>query len=711
VNGRFVSADGTLLAGPFPIKEGFICQFPRVAYSPDVDGGLGGFLVTWQQTDNINNVHSRLVSFSHGVIGPEQQLSFDWSFNESGASVAYSTVSKVFLVAWDGGGRQIRAQRVDINGNQVGPQIVVTPPVAGVGNRDPSIAYNPDNNEFLIVYSGWNTSFAFVVARRVAPTGELLGAQIQLSVASGTYITEVAYNSVTKQYLAIWYQFGTYGKLLDAAGNVVSNLLLLATRFTAYDGLGLAYNDTSGTFMMVSQDQQSYQNGAVELSASAVPNLGFVATDAPTNVGNFYPKVAAHSGKAEWLMSTATGYMATTVQRLGSTATSGPPPPAPLNVSLTANKAMPVPEGTTITWTATASGGTGPYQYQFLQYTQGTGWTLAQPYSSVSTFTWAPNEGPHTVQVWVRNSGSSAAYDAYTSSSFTITSSAARLASFTASVVPSAGAPVTFTAMASAAGAVEYQFLRYATGVGWILGQPYSPVNTYTMYPTFGTNYVQVWVRRIGSTVAYEDWTQTAGFTVGPSLAKLVSVSPSTFTSQPGVPLTWTAVGSGGFGALEYKFFLYEQGSGTWYTLRDWSTNYQAAWTPGPTSTGLFLIHVWVRTVGSGYAYEDFKSTQYFSITTSTSLTLIPNRSVTILHQGDVVTFTATVGGGVGAWEYKFLVFDGSSWTVAANYSTQNLFVWAATAGPKTIEVWARPVGSSAAYERYADLGPFVVNP
>jgi hypothetical protein len=220
-----------------------------------------------------------------------------------------------------------------------------------------------------------------------------------------------------------------------------------------------------------------------------------------------------------------------------------------------------------------------------------------------------------------------------------------------------------------------------------------------------------VWVRRIGSTSAYEDYNQTAAFTIGPSAARLLSVSPSTFTSQPGVPLVWTAVGAGGFGTLEYKFFLYEQASKTWYTLRDWSPNYQAAWTPGPTSTGLFLIQVWVRTVGSGFTSEDAKSTQYFSITTSTSLSLTPNRSVEILRQGDVVTFAAAAGGGAGTWEYKFFVFDGSSWTMAADYSAQNLLAWAATAGTKTIEVWARPSGSSAAYERFADVGPFVVNP
>jgi hypothetical protein len=126
----------------------------------------------------------------------------------------------------------------------------------------------------------------------------------------------------------------------------VSNVLLLATRFSAYDALGIDYSATSGTFMMVSHDSQGVQDGATELSgAGAVPDVGFLATDAATTKGNYYPKIAARSGSAQWLLSTATGFLATTVQRLQSTASGGggtaalpspPPPPPPPPPSTTA---------------------------------------------------------------------------------------------------------------------------------------------------------------------------------------------------------------------------------------------------------------------------------------------------------------------------------------------------------------------------------------
>ncbi len=739
VNGRFVSADGALIGGQFPIQVGSVAQYPRVAYSPDVDGGNGGFLVTWQQSDAINNVFSRLVSYTAGLISPVEELSFDGAFNESGAAVAYSTGSREFMVVWDGMWRDpvtnalswksIVAQRVGVGGSKLGAPILITKaPAAGWGFRDPSIAYNPDNNEYLTVYTGWNDSYAFVNARRIAPvSGALLptgdsAVEKTLSVASGTYITEVAYNSSTRQYLASWYQFGTYGVLMDAAGNILApGLILQATRFTAYDALGLAYNNTTGTFMMVSHDALdvrsggTIEDGATELGGTTGrPIASLFATQTVARNGNYYPKIAAAIGRSEWLMTTATDFAATTVQRLASTSSNGP---QPLRVSLTANKAMPVPEGTPITFTANATGGTAPLQYQFLQYSEALGWKVAQAYSALNSYTWFPGRGNNAIQVWVRNNGSTAAYDAYAGTGmFLVTTSTAKVTSFTSSVAlpPMLNVPVTWTAAATGGVAgVEYQFMRFSVATGWQIGQAYSPVNTYTWYPPLGTSIVQVWVRNIGTSVQYQDWASSGLFTIGSSPAKIAALTANVAPpSAPGVPVTWTAVGAGGAGALEYKFFLYNQAFGTWSVLRNWGASNQATWIPAPGDSSLYLVQVWVRTAGTLVAYEDWKNTPFFSITTSTGLTLTANRSLGTLHQGDVVRFTAAVTGDPGPWEYKFFTYNGTTWMNGTpGYSAQNVFDWVVSAGARAVQVWIRPIGSAAAWERWEGTGLFVVNP
>jgi VCBS repeat protein/BACON domain-containing protein len=79
----------------------------------------------------------------------------------------------------------------------------------------------------------------------------------------------------------------------------------------------------------------SLQDGAVELAgATLTPGGAITATDTAAAKGNFYPKVAARAGSGQWLMSTATDFAATTVQRLGTGGSGGgtpppPPPPAP----------------------------------------------------------------------------------------------------------------------------------------------------------------------------------------------------------------------------------------------------------------------------------------------------------------------------------------------------------------------------------------------
>jgi hypothetical protein len=377
LNGRFISADGVLIGTQFLIQSGDPAlgggwtHFPAVAYSPDAYGGAGGFLVTWHQSLATGGavVHARLVNTS-GVLGPESQISADGSWWEAAADIAYSTTSKEFLVVWQGIG--IRAQRIGVTGAPIGGNFPVTD---GTYHRDPAVVYNPANNEFMVTFGGADATSAFAGFRRVAAgSGTLLGAETLLTRAGAVYISEIAYNSTTNQYLAAWYQGGTFGRLIDASGTIVSGVVPLSTTVTAYDALGIAYNTSTGTFMMVSHSTTSFQDGAVELSGStATPGLPFLATSAlPATSGNFYPKIDARSGKAEWLLSTATGFAVTTVQRIQSTAVGGspgpapapPPPPCTATPTVTA---MSIANGittfpinvvastTTCTWTATSN--------------------------------------------------------------------------------------------------------------------------------------------------------------------------------------------------------------------------------------------------------------------------------------------------------------------------------------------------------------------
>jgi hypothetical protein len=61
------------------------------------------------------------------------------------------------------------------------------------------------------------------------------------------------------------------------------------------------------------------------------------------------------------------------------------------------------------------------------------------------------------------------------------------------------------------------------------------------------------------------------------------------------------------------------------------------------------------------------------------------------------VTWTATPTGGVAPHQYKWRVFDGTAWTVSANWSPTNSFIWTPSTANANyrVEVWLRSAGNS----------------
>jgi hypothetical protein len=95
-------------------------------------------------------------------------------------------------------------------------------------------------------------------------------------------------------------------------------------------------------------------------------------------------------------------------------------PSTPSTPTLTAIPGMSVSAGTPITWTGQSTGGVQPTQYKFWLYSQATNsWVVTKDWSPVNTWLWVPAQaGRYAVQVWVRSSGSSANYQAFTSSGY-----------------------------------------------------------------------------------------------------------------------------------------------------------------------------------------------------------------------------------------------------------------------------------------------------
>jgi len=298
---------------------------------------------------------------------------------------------------------------------------------------------------------------------------------------------------------------------------------------------------------------------------------------------------------------------------------------APAAVAMTQFVASPSPPaqtGATVTWQASAVGGVGPLQYEFWLLEPGTGWRVLRSWSSTSNVSWTPTRaGSYSVQAWVRSAGSTAPYEAWRDMAFTVANGPLTVVDLSASrsLPASPGATITWTpTIAGGDGSpVEYQFWRYsATTAQWTLVQPYSQTPTWTWTPggsDAGRYWLQAWVRRQGSSSAYEAWSGTAAFDIAPVplSVTLTSGQGSPPNVPPNTPIEWHVAATGGTGPFEYAYWLKSAQTGAWTEVRPYWSNDSYAWTPSAADVGSWTLQVWVRTAGSAQPFEAWAGTTF----------------------------------------------------------------------------------------------------
>ena len=283
----------------------------------------------------------------------------------------------------------------------------------------------------------------------------------------------------------------------------------------------------------------------------------------------------------------------------------------PVISGIQADRYFPLTLGHPVVFTAAASGGTGPLRYKFYLYETATGkWSVLRDYATSSTASWTPpRTGRYSMQVWVRNAGSSAAWDAWRSlGPFDVYATPPTVRSLTADrgFPVKTGTKVTFTASASGGIApLEYRFwLHEAARDTWMALRDYSTSATIAWVPAAaGTYALQVWVRSAGSNAPHEAWRSLAPIEVEPGPPVLISVVADTPSPVPtGTPITWTATAFGGNAPLHYRFWIYDHGAGAWTMLQDYGPSNRAIW--APARAGLYHVQVWVRSASSSASWE-----------------------------------------------------------------------------------------------------------
>jgi hypothetical protein len=270
IYGQCISAaDGSVAKNDFRISDmgtdnsnTWDARFPAVAFN----SASNEYLVVWVGDDNTGTladeefeVFGQLIDkdcnekggdFRISNIGTDGNAATGVKTEEeSGPAVAYNSTDSKYLVVWSGDDTlddfEIYGQLLNVDGTEDGSEFKIS--VMGTAGDNsaaasPAVAYNADDNEFLVVWWGddeddsINNDFD-VFGRRIAANGVLQGGdKIQISnvgpASNASFqarFPDVVYNAQEDEYLVVWEgdddtaplidnEFEVFGQLLNADG-------------------------------------------------------------------------------------------------------------------------------------------------------------------------------------------------------------------------------------------------------------------------------------------------------------------------------------------------------------------------------------------------------------------------------------------------------------------------------------------------------------
>jgi hypothetical protein len=406
-----------------------------------------------------------------------------------------------------------------------------------------------------------------------------------------------------------------------------------------------------------------------------------------------------------------------------------PPPNTCTAVTFGANPASPQVAGATVTLSGAATGCPSPV-YQFWIQPPGGSWSILQAYSASSTASWNTTNlaaGNYLFDVWAKQSGSAATWEAHLASNPTYTLTAPPPPVTCTSVTWNApspaspqtpGVPVTLSGTASGCPSPVYQFWMQPPGGSWTLLQAYSPTSSVTWNTTgqpTGTYLFDVWAKQSGSSASWEAHVSpnpTYTLQAAPSCTTVTWSTPSPASPQaPGVTVNLGGTASGCPNPV-YQFWIQPPG-GSWTILQAYSTASTATWNTIAQPAGTYLFDVWAKQSGSSASWEAHVSPNptytLQAAATCSAVTWNAPSPASPQAPGASVTFSGTASGCPNPVYQFWIQPPGGSWSILQAYSSSASVTWSTTGQPVgtyLFDVWAKQSGSTASWEAHVSPNP-----
>ncbi len=387
--GRWFHIGGELLNDPYVVANTGLEWWSDAAYNP----ARNEYCMTWQ---NGYVIHWRRLDSTGAVLGTDSALSDGVTQGHHFSVVCYNSTRAEYLILYSGwladDSDQMRLVRVDaVTGNQIGGTIfldaigtnattggldiaysptgnsyIAVYEVYNEGNvygrildalgnptgsrfpidtpsqqysRNPQLAWNSVNNEYLVTYMGVGTgsSWDYWAQRVSASNGALLGSNLQVTTSGNVYnYGGVAYDSDANRYLVV-YDGGSsppYGQLVSHTATLVGSAFAMGAGASTGWAAAVCYDSSKHEFVVSWSGLQTATNYSMRVSQAGVPiSSAFSNTGAwgSIGIGNWPPRPVYNSVNDEFLIHWHNSYATILNRRYKSYALPAPDttPPAP----------------------------------------------------------------------------------------------------------------------------------------------------------------------------------------------------------------------------------------------------------------------------------------------------------------------------------------------------------------------------------------------
>ena len=195
---------------------------------------------------------------------------------------------------------------------------------------------------------------------------------------------------------------------------------------------------------------------------------------------------------------------------------------------------------------------------------------------------------------------------------------------------------------------------------------------------------------------------------VAPTVSSLTLSSNVPSPEPTGTSVTWQATATGGVTPYQFQWTLSNGVTST--TVVPWGTASTWSWTP--TTANTYQVSVAVRSAGSTSATGEMsRQSAPFVVSSPTATSPSPTPTITPVSSakltaslpspqvtGTTIQWSASGTGGVTPYQYKFSLYDGTTWTDMTAWTTTSTWSWTPSVQNSNyvVRVWIRSAGQTA---------------